>query len=161
MTIINNFILNLAFLDLDLKKNDWNSKYLDINKENRRLYLYQDLQIKDFLKNVFFKSNVFLYNINIKRTHNKLHVTVLYLPKILSNYKKNRSNLKNEILELFYKDTINCNFEEYDKFNINDSTIESKYSKSSLLKILKLYLGPKYSISIKFCNIKQTIFFSD
>ena len=33
---------------LGLKKKEWNSKYYEINNENRLLYLYQQIKIKEF-----------------------------------------------------------------------------------------------------------------
>jgi len=148
---------------LGLKKKEWNSKYYEINNENRLLYLYQQIKIKEFLDSIFFNSDILLYNLKIQRSYNNCRISVTYFSKLSMghlNDKSQKDSLKTELINLLNSLT------DTSKKKTNKTTLltNNKYfdiinSKLNILNVLQNYVGKNTTIFLKFYNIKQSIFY--
>ena len=57
---------NSNLLRLNIKTNEWNSKYFEKNKEEFTLYNYQSIQIQTYLKEMLEKVGIMLHKCKIQ-----------------------------------------------------------------------------------------------
>lgn len=152
----------LKIFRLGFKTNEWNSKYVETNNEDRALYLYQETQIRKFLLSIFKKKEIFTYNFKIVRSHNKVNVIITYFTNIhIDN--KNSQPFKNKLTDFLNF----CNNEEIEHPSYSSNVksfndIKQKdFSTLQILKVLQSFVGKSSSVSIKLLNIKTSLFFKE
>ena len=152
----------LKIFRLGFKTNEWNSKYVETNNEDRALYLYQETQIRKFLLSIFKKKEIFTYNFKIVRSHNKVNVIITYFTNIhIDN--KNSQPFKNKLTNFLNF----CNNEEIEHPSYSSNVksfnnIKQKdFSTLQILKVLQSFVGKSSSVSIKLLNIKTSLFFKE
>ena len=57
---------NPTIFNLSLKNAEWKSKYIEKNKEESSLFLYQDIEIRNYLDQVFKNFGLLIHNCKIE-----------------------------------------------------------------------------------------------
>jgi len=83
---INPYIFRLGF-----KNNLWNSDYIYNNYEELSLFIYQDIEIKNFICKFFKRNKIFLHFCKIFRSHSELFIFISF------KVSKKSVNLLNQI----------------------------------------------------------------
>ena len=127
--------INSNFLRLNYKQYEWFTKYNDKNKEESSLFLFQDLEIKVFLKSFFKSYGMVLIFCKIYRTNSILKIFLSY------NITKKTEFLINKTLLISKKKSF---------FKFCKKSFASK-----ILTSLNLFTKKKLSIFIIFQNINK------
>ena len=104
----------------------WGSKWYDIRKKSYSRWLIEDLQIRDYLKNIFKKQNILTGYIQINRSKGKIFISFpVYL---LTNTSKSTTTA-NSFWSAFLDEKIHNDFELLEK------SMSSWLKKSTHIKI--------------------------
>lgn len=139
--------------------NDWKSKYTETSNEDRSLHLHQEMQIKEFLFAIFKTKDIFIYDFHISRSYNKINVVITYF-QIVSNTVNNqpfRIQLENFLHSCSGNEIVDSKLEN----ELSTNNLERKFPITSVLKILKIFLGNSCNISLTFLNVKKSFFFKE
>jgi len=144
---------------LGFKTNDWKSKYIETNNEDRSLHLHQEMQIKEFLSAIFKTNDIFIYDFHISRSYNKINLIITYFP-VVSNV------VKDQPFRIQLENFLNsCTGNDIDdtkhRAELDTNCLERKFPITFVLKILRKFLGNSCKISLTFLNVKKSIFFKE
>ena len=70
--------VNAKIFRLGYNNNDWSSKYLEQNCDELSLYIYQDIEIKNYIDKFFKQHKLFLHSCKIIRSKVGLNIFVFY-----------------------------------------------------------------------------------
>lgn len=96
---------NSTIFRLGLKNSEWKYKYIEKNFEESSLYLTKNLQIKNYLENIFKFYGLIIQNFKIEHTQNTVNIYIFYFEQKLKTTKlflENFKKLKNENKNLIY-----------------------------------------------------------
>lgn len=88
---------NSNIFRLGIKKNQWNIKYFEKNKEESTLYAYKSIQIQSYLKQFLKKNGLILKNCKINFSETNLYVFISYFSAKNSFFLINNSSPNNFI----------------------------------------------------------------
>ena len=114
---------------------NWNSKYIENTSTEISLFLFQDLQIKNFINNFFNKYFLLVHQIVIYRSKKNLKIFISFFITQKSTYFISKLTKKNNIK------------------NLNQNIYNSLSNK--LLEVLSNYLNCKYNLTIIFQNLNK------
>jgi ribosomal protein S3 len=97
--------VNPLIFRMGSKNKLWDSKYLGKDPEEFSYYLFQDLQIEDYINTVFKLHNMIIYNYVIKRSTHKLNIFIDFYTTSKVSIKalyffSNISNFKSRVLRV-------------------------------------------------------------
>jgi ribosomal protein S3 len=132
--------------------NNWNYKYFEKKSLDTNKYVYQNLNITNFVKQILKYNNIIMNNIKIlKNDHTVLHIYISYFTTIDYLTLKAKKSISNNNLVYFkikYQESlINNNFKNI--FNFTPSLI------STILYSLYLYTNKKSKIILTVDNINK------
>jgi len=121
----------------------WKSLYKECNKNEISYYLNQDLQIKEFVRNLFNSCNFVLCDLKLRRSRDKLELFITYFKKarILKYTKKSSTS------------PIDCKFISYTQRDFLKNLTESL--------LIALPVNLEVSVSVQCINKIPTQFISD
>jgi len=90
--------VNAKIFRLGYNNNDWSSKYLEQNYDELSLYIYQDIEIKNYIDKFFKQHKLFLHFCRIQRSEAGLNIFISYYTSLKSLYLINNINLTQKIL---------------------------------------------------------------
>lgn len=134
---------NSTIFRLNLKNSEWKYKYIEKNKEESSIYLYKNIEIKNYLDKIFKYYGLLIHNYKIEVNNNKINIFISFYEKLLETnkfYKKNTTILNNKKL-------INFLLTQYIMTNL------SSYHKNKILNIKIQNLNKKFEHNI---NKSQT-----
>jgi small subunit ribosomal protein S3 len=105
--------VNANVFRLGYNNNDWNSKYLEQNYDELSLYVYQDIEIKNYINKFFKQHKLFLHYCKIQRSEIGLNIFISYYISLKSLYLINNINLVQKI----FLNTTKKNFVKKKKIN--------------------------------------------
>lgn len=133
--------INPHILRLGNQQKEWNSKYLEKNKEESSLYIYNDLQIQKYISRFFSVHGLKVHTCKIRYTSNNLDVNISYYCS--NNFLKNIQTLSAEnSYKLLSK--VN-NYSDFKKTFFKVLTQEPK----KRLKSIKIYKELKEKINFR------------
>ena len=145
---------NSNIFRIGYKNNEWSSKYKEKNKEEKFIYVYQDLKVRKLIENFLKYFNILVCFIKLNRTNKFLNVYISFYITSKSFYFINNFDLNKDyfILEKISKRKI--------KFFKNKRFIKKKLNNNRLwdiksLKINKLY--KKLKIKTFFYKLLESI----
>jgi ribosomal protein S3 len=92
---------NPTIFNLSLKNAEWKSKYIEKNKEESSLFLYQDIEIRNYLDQVFKNFGLLIHNCKIEYGQETTTLLVTFFEKKTETSKFYGEKNKNQ--ELFFK----------------------------------------------------------
>jgi small subunit ribosomal protein S3 len=90
--------VNAKIFRLGYNNNDWSSKYLEQNCHELSLYIYQDIEIKNYIDKFFKQHKLFVHFCRIQRSEAGLNIFISYYTSLKSLYLINNINLTQKIL---------------------------------------------------------------
>jgi len=90
--------VNAKIFRLGYNNNDWSSKYLEQNCDELSLYIYQDIEIKNYIDKFFKQHKLFVHFCRIQRSEAGLNIFISYYTSLKSLYLINNINLTQKIL---------------------------------------------------------------
>ena len=141
---------NSNILRLNIKKNQWNSKYFEKNKEEFTVYNYQNVQIQTYLKEMFNQVGIILHDCKIQLNENYLYIYISYYvtkrAQNTINKASNFNNLKTRQKKLNKSTKVLKSWKQIKNLKLSDfSNHQSlKTVKKTQFKIKRLQLLNKY-----------------
>ena len=89
--------VNPNIFRLGYKNNEWNSKYLEHNYDELSLYVYQDIEIKNYIHQFLKQHKLFLHSCTIQRSESGLNIFISYYTSSKSLFLINNINLIQKI----------------------------------------------------------------
>jgi len=138
---------NSNLLRLNIRKNEWNSKYFEKNKEEFTVFNYQNIQIQHYLKEMFEKFGIILHDCKIQFNQNCLYIFVSYYVTKKSQFIINNSATSNKLKikqqKLKQNTKVRQKNKNISKLNLSDFQVNSS-NKRTQFKIKRLALINKY-----------------
>lgn len=138
---------NASIFRLSLKNSEWNSKYIEKNREESTLYLYKNVEIQDYIDTIFQHYNFLIHSCNIEYNYNNANILILYYelktvkPVIKENdYNKFKQNNKNTHLFLIK--------------NIITPSL-NLYIKNKVINVKIVNLNKKFEFNVKKKNLNE------
>lgn len=119
---------NPTIINLSLKNAEWKFKYIEKNLEESSLFFYKNLEVQNYIANVFAGYGVLIHSCNIEHNNNEVNIIILFTN--LDSEKIKNSTIDSIInnllinLQLFFKSQ---------KINIKAQNLNKKFE-SSLVK---------------------------
>lgn len=150
---INPYIFRLGF-----KENHWNSNYINYNFEELALFVYQDIQIKNYIYSFFKKNKILLHFCKIFRSQTELFIFISFY--VSSNSIKLITQIN--LLQKIYLNTLNKKtlkkkklikrlwviFLLKKKINTKDNLYKNFDFIEQLLECLSIFIKKKLNINI-------------
>ena len=140
---------NSNLLRLTINTNEWSSKYFEKNREEFTFYNYQNIQIQNYLKEMFEKIGIILHNCKIQFNQNYLYIYISYYTTKKSQAIINNSINFNKLIikQKKFKTKKNNNYKrnkQLSKLKLSDFYIPSFNNKKTQFKIKRINLVNKY-----------------
>lgn len=164
---------NSNILRLGLFENDWKSKYIENNKEELSFFIYQDIEIKQYIDRFFKIYGLLIHRCNIIRTNDQINIFISYFSTLdsISFINKLNSSFLNYTnsnqVNLNHNKKINKRVRLYSIIHSKKEWYKQNYPKKiffvakhfigKLLSSLNIFLGKKYKINFVLQNINKSL----
>ena len=150
---------NPTIINLSLKNSEWQFKYIEKNLEESSLLFYKNLEVHNYISNVFDNYGFIVHSCNIEHNINEINIIIKF---VNSNY----SNTKNSTLNFIVNEVLMLNlklFFKAQKINIKTQNLNKKFEfvlvKQKLLEyrqLMNIFKRLIHTTAAK--NLLKTIF---
>lgn len=150
---------NPTIINLSLKNSEWKFKYIEKNLEESSLLFYKNLEVHNYISNVFINYGLIIHSCHIEHNNNEVNINILFTNLDYANTKNSTLNfIVNNLLmfnlQLFFKSK---------KINIKTQNLNKKFEflliKQKLVEYKRLMYVLKRFISKPVAkNLLKTIF---
>jgi len=157
-------------LRIGINNNSWSSKYLGKNSEESTLFVFQDLEIRNYINRFFYLHGLLIDKCFIQRSDSSLKIFISYfnLLEVISVIDK----ITNQLNDYLHSEKINEYLYKEISILQNKKSIKKSYHKylfkkkklflsktfsQKLLGCLNLYLKKKFKIHLILQNVNKSL----